>query len=449
MDNQLHKDALKLTKQKQYDAADKLYLIILETEPENATALHFHGLIQAMKGNYSEGIPAMEKALSLEPYSSYFHHNIAEIFGRLGEKEKAIHHFQQVLRLNPGFAKAYQGLSECRSFKGDNEFPISIISRLENPKTTDSDRTYLHFALGKVYADSKRYEEAFEHYRLGNKLKNVDFCTKKHHLFMNRIINSFTLGLARKTREWGLYDHKPIFVLGMPRSGTSLVEQILSSHSHVFGVGELADLFNIAKAIQSKSSSGSPYPVCIDEIKHADILGFGLEYLSNLRTKSDAPRVVNKALINHQFIGLILMIFPNATIIYTKRDPIDTCLSCFFKNFTNGMEFSFNLVTLAEYYNGYQKLLTHWKKLYPGRIHEVEYEQMTANPESTIREILDYCSLPWDSQCLNFHDTNRSVSTASKYQVRMPIYKSSVARWKNYEKQLQPLISRIRPQGRL
>lgn len=444
MSEQALKDALKLYYKKQYSAADKILLGLLETDPGNAKALHYHGLVKAGEGNYAECIPVMEKAVSLDPDSADFHHNLAGIYGVLGEQEKAIHHFQEVLRLRPAHAQAYQGLAECKSFKDGHEFLNRTLAQLEDPGTTDFDRTYLHFALGKIYSDSKHYDKAFKHYRLGNKLKNVRFDTKIFCQHVKNTIDTFTPELVVKTREWGLYEHTPVFVLGMARSGTSLMEQILSSHSDVYGAGEIGDILSISNAISKKSSSGKPYPFCLNDIKHMDLLGFGLEYLARLRSKSDAPRIVNKLPSNHQHIGLILMMFPNATIIHTKRDPIDTCLSCFFHNFTSGQSHSFDLVTLAEYYNGYRQLMAHWGKLYPGRIYDVQYEQMTADPESTIRALLDYCNLPWEDQCLDFHNTDRGVTTASKYQVRRPIYTSSVDRWKSYGKHLQPLISRIK-----
>jgi tetratricopeptide (TPR) repeat protein len=443
MDSQPLKDALKLIRKKQYSAADKILLELLETEPENAWALHSHGLVQAEEGNYAECISAMKRALSLNPECVDFHHNLAGMYGRIGESEKAMHHFQEALRLRPSHAQAYQGLAECKSFKGDDGFIQRTLAQLKDPVMTDFGRTYLHFALGKVYSDSKRYDEAFKHYLLGNKLKNARFDIKKFRLNVNNIINTFTPKLVEKTREWGLYEHTPVFVLGMARSGTSLTEQILSSHSSVYGAGEIEDILHIANAIPKKSSSGKPYPFCLNDTKHMDLLGFGLEYLDKLRSKSDASRVVNKLPGNHQYIGLILMMFPNAAIIHTKRDPVDTCLSCFFQNFTEGQSYSYDFITLAEYYNGYRQLMAHWSKLYPGRIHDVQYEQMTADPESTIRALLDYCNLPWEDRCLDFHNTDRGVSTASRYQVRRPIYTSSVDRWKNHEKHLQPLISRL------
>ncbi|MFC1684088.1 sulfotransferase [Pseudomonadota bacterium] len=438
------KQAVLLHKQGKTEEANQLYLKVLEADPDNADALHFHGLIEAEKNNYNKALPYLEKSLQLKPGRAPFHHNSAGIFARLGMKEKALHHFQEAIRLQPDYGEAYQGLTECRSFKDDTKLLQQIDNQLKNSKLTDAQRSYMHFAAAKICADSARYGDAFEHYTKGNALKGAKFPAERYQQEIDWQITLFTPEFISSRSEWGLYDHTPIFVLGMPRSGTTLVEQILASHSRIHGAGELNDISSIAKAIEKNTDGDAPYPLCLQRTSQIDLLGFGIEYINRLkRLSKGAERVVNKHPLNFRHIGLILLMFPNAKIIHTVRDPLDTCLSCFFQNFTKGQEYSCNLTNLADFYNGYKRIMQHWESVFPGRIHEIHYENIIADQEQNSRALLEFCSLPWEEGCLSFHETKREVTTASKFQVRRPIYKTSVKRWKNYEKQLQPLIKRL------
>jgi len=438
------KQAVLLHKQGKTEEANQLYLKVLEADPDNADALHFHGLIEAEKNNYDKALPYLKKSLQLKPRKAPFHHNSAGIFARLGMKEKAIHHFQEAIRLQPNYGEAYQGLTECRSFKDDTSLLGQIKTQLKTATLTDPQRSYMHFAAAKICADSAQYDQAFEHYSKGNSLKGVKFRTKHYQQQIDWQITLFNPEFISPRREWGLYDHTPIFVLGMPRSGTTLVEQILASHTSIYGAGELNDIPAIGKAAEKKTEGSAPYPLCLQKTSQINLLGFGIEYINRLKFLSKGTElVVNKHPLNFKHIGLIMLMFPNAKIIHTIRDPLDTCLSCFFQNFSKGQEYSFNLADLADFYNGYNKIMRHWKSIFPGRIHDVHYEDIIADQEKSSRILLEFCGLPWEENCLGFHKTERDVATASKFQVRKPIYNTSVKRWKRYEKHLQPLIKRL------
>jgi len=444
MENILLKKATTLHNQGKIADAKKLYQQILTKEPNNAHAIHFLGLLASEENQLDIAKQNLETAIRLQPNNAIFHHNTAGFLSRIGDIEHAISHFKQAINLKPDYAEAYQGLTECTQFKGDTNLIDQINRQLNRNALSDLQANYMHFAVAKIHADSQNYDQAFHHYLLGNKLKHAKFNPDTYHQQIADQINTFTSELIYKRKEWGLYSHTPIFILGMPRSGTTLVEQILASHSSVYGAGELSDIADISRALMDKTRSNNSYPLCIPALTHLDIISLGIQYNSRLlKLSSGTERVINKHPLNFRHIGLILSMFPNARIIHTARDPLDTCLSCFFQNFSKGQEYSFDLENLGEFYNGYRKLMTHWKSVYPDKIFDIEYEDIVSNQEKITRKLVQFCNLPWEDNCLSHHKTERPVATASKYQVRQPIYKSSIKRWKHYEKHLQPLIDKL------
>lgn len=247
-----------------------------------------------------------------------------------------------------------------------------------------------------------------------------------------------------KHSESGLYSRTPIFIIGMPRSGTTLVEQILSSHSDVYGAGELGDIASIIETLKSRTQHQQPDPHFLNDTTELDLLGFGLAYLKRLEELSNnKQRVVNKNPLNFKHIGLILLMFPNAKLVHIKRNPVDTCLSCYFQNFSNGQTYAFNLEHLAAFYTNYSKLMGHWQALYTDRIHSLSYEELITDQEAVTRELLEFCDLDWQNTCLNFHHTERHVKTASKYQVRKPLYTDSHEKWRHYEPYLPSVITEL------
>ena len=227
----------------------------------------------------------------------------------------------------------------------------------------------------------------------------------------------------------------------MPRSGTSLAEQILASHSGVWGAGELNDMKFVARAAMNLSSIKGPYPVCVPGLPDRAYQQLGDMYVSSITNESSAghQRIVDKHPLNFQFVGLILDMLPNARVIHTTRHPLDTCLSCFFQNFTKGQHYSFDLTALAEFYVDYRRMMSHLDMVYPGRILEVNYETLLGDLEDETRRMLDFCGLEFEDACLAFHETDRVVKTASFYQVRQPLYQSSRGRWQYYREELAPV----------
>lgn len=441
MNNKGHLEkALRLHSEGNKQGAAVLYRDTLKRQPSNAHALHYLGLIASEEGNLELAKKYMERSLVLKPKVAAFHHNIAGFYSRLGDIDSAIHHFTKAIHLKPNYPEAYQGLSECEKMSVDSDIFDCLLEQLKKEDLSSKDKNHLHFATAKFLADSGQYDQAFYHYSLGNQYKKAIFDVGAYQAQLSLTKKIFSERFLKEREGWGLSSRTPIFILGMPRSGTTLIEQILSSHSRVFGAGELNDISQIVRTLEARLKR--PYPQFMLSLSHSDARGFGKEYLKRLEKLSKSTEyVINKQPLNFKYIGLILLMFPNAIIIHAQRDPVDTCLSCYFQNFSKGQEYSFDLEKLGHFYNGYQELMTHWQTSFEDKIFSIQYETLVADPEPSIQQLLEFCGLDWEPSCLTHHDTSRPVATASKYQVRQPIYASSVQRWKRYENELQPLLN--------
>lgn len=426
----------------QIDQAEQIYHKVLEQDPNNIDAQHLLGLIRGEQDRDEEAIRLIEAAISAKPNESAFHHNIAGIYRRLGRLDKAEQEFRKAIELKSDYGEAYQGLSEVIKFEKGDPIIDQTVKQVQRLDLEDKVKSYLYFAAAKMHADIGDYDTAFRCYHSGNTMARRKFPTDKHRQSVKDNIYIFSKYYFKGRPREGLDSDLPVFVVGMPRSGTTLVEQILASHSQVFGAGELNEIKRIAQSSSNFSQIKAPYPHCIPMLKQGAINTMAEEYLTQIKKLTDATnikRIIDKHPLNFLNIGLILMMFPNAKIIHTRRDPLDTCLSCFFQHFTQGQDYSFDLNQLAHFYNDYARLMEHWQMLYPGKILDLEYEKLIENQESESRRLIDYCGLDWEESCLDFHKTRRTVKTASFMQVRQPIYKSSKGRWQKYRKHIGPL----------
>ena len=289
---------------------------------------------------------------------------------------------------------------------------------------------YVRFALGKALEDVGDYaRRAFEHLLQGNALKRreVKYDEAAHQQSFRAIAEIFDATLLDRFGGVGDPSPVPIFVLGMPRSGSTLIEQILASHPQVQAAGELKNLDRVVRAVSDASGRPVPFPQCISALDADGLRRLGQDYLASLPTLADGKiRITDKAPFNFLYVGLIRLILPDARIIHTLRDPVDTCVSCFSKLFTD-VPFSYDLAELGRYYRWYHELMEHWRSVLPaGAMLDVSYEEVVDNLEQQARRLIDYCGLSWDDRCLNFHQTNRPIATASNVQVRRPLYRSSV-----------------------
>jgi len=300
-------------------------------------------------------------------------------------------------------------------------------------------RSRLGFALGKAYEDLADDQKAFSFITEANRLKRstYTYSTSDDAAFFSRIAASFDASLFTGLAHAGCVDERSVFIVGMPRSGTSLVEQILSSHPQVFGAGELTDL---GRVIETLCQDRGGYPAAVSRLQPGDLAVSGQAYVDQVRERApDARRIIDKMPQNFLYVGMIRLLLPNARVIHCQREPMDTCFSIFKHGFLNLHSYAYDQQELGSYYWLYQQLMAHWRDVLPGFMYELNYEALVANQELETHRLLEYCGLSWDDACLSFHKTERVVRTASTTQVRRPIYTDSVKRWKRFEEGLAPL----------
>jgi hypothetical protein len=345
---------------------------------------------------------------------------------------------------------AYANLSDLVDFsKGEGEDLFkrmdAIFAAARNPEA--GHLLALHFAYAKALDDRGEHERALQHYITGGKMKRAQltYVEEETHGFFDGIRAAFPKEVFADRKFEGLPDDRPVFIVGMPRSGSTLVEQILSSHPDIYGAGEVKYLsFALAK-LRDRFPSLPKFPEMMSKITPAQMEIAAKNYLNSLTaTSGNAKRVTDKLLTNYFFVGLINLLFPNAKIINTQRDPVDTCLSGFTKLFKDDMPHSYDLGELGRYYGKYRELMQHWEKVLPeGALITVQYEDVVADTEKEAKRLIKFLGLPWNEKCVDFHKSDRPVKTASVAQVRKPIYKTSVKRWKKYGDGLQPLVDAI------
>jgi len=422
-----------------------------------------------------EAIAAQREAVRINPRFAVAHCNLGGTLSEQSKLEEAVTAYRQAISLQPDYDIAYANLGQALTHLGKISeartafehairlAPHKIMYRrhLGDPhlkyleKLTQNgaalaveNQIECHFALGKAYEDIGRYDLAFRHLLDGNALKRrqVSYAEAATLGFFDRVRAAFTSRLVEKFNRVGNPSTAPIFVIGMPRSGTTLIEQILASHPLVFGAGELKDFERAVKGILAAAGSAMEYPEAVAGMKGRDFGALGATYVAQIGLLApSAARIVNKMPHNYLFAGLIHLALPNASIIHAVRDPIDTCVACFSKLFADKMSYAYDLAELGRYYRGYQAVMSHWQRvLPPGRILEVKYEDVVADLEGQARRLVAHCGLEWAPRCVDFHQTSRPVRTASAVQVRQPIYNESVARWRRYGSSLRPLLAELR-----
>jgi len=423
------------------------FLKAINLKPDHVDALNNIALIYRETADPQQAVSYLYKAIGLRPDHAILYNNLGNALQDLGRIDEAIINFKKAIELRPNYIEAIENLTACKKFsEGDDEF--SILEDLnEDPLLLETDKKNLHFALGKMYADIGDYDRSFDNYYLANeyrkKTTGEDFDPIDFEKDINRYISLFNQDFFSSRENFGVHADFPIFIVGMPRSGTTLVEQIVSSHQQVYGAGERTEIRTIAKQILSSPEENG----CEDKIKGLNF-GFYLDlantYFSTLKKLSgDSPRVTDKLPQNFLHLWLIAILFPRAKIIHCMRDPYDTCLSCYFTSFVKEHSYKNDLIWLGKYYSQYQRLMQHWHEVLPLEIYDVQYEKLVEDTETMTRRILKFCDLEWDPMTLDFYKNRRKVSTASNLQVRQKIYSSSIGRWKKYQKFLQPLFDSI------
>jgi tetratricopeptide (TPR) repeat protein len=461
-----------------YQQAVRGYRKLVELRPDDPAAHTSLGTSLHMLGDLNSARDCYLRALKLNPDYAQAHSNLGTAYQSLRDVDSADACFRRALSLTPGHQDALAGLAanldrrgryaegwallehgfdplrsglelvitgaQLQRHLGDNERAAEILNAaLERPDLNDAARQRLHFNLGHALNAAADYAQAFEHYRHGNKLKPVKFSGREYRDDVTRLLQVYAAenraGLPRADSE----DERPVFVLGMPRSGTSLVEQILACHAQIAGAGELLDLSRLA--ISLGQADRLRFPDSAAKANREALENVAREYSACLSSVDDAAlRVVDKTPANHLFLGFVEQLFPKAHVIHCVRHPLDTALSCYFQNFAGqGIPFSYRLEDIVTYYNGYLEVMEHWRRHTNLAFHEVVYEELVSDQEAISRQLVEFLGLEWDPACLRFHESGRLVATASHAQVRRPIYQTSAGRYRHYQEWIGPLTEGI------
>jgi Flp pilus assembly protein TadD len=414
-------------------------------KPDHAQAHSNLGNALREQERLGEAEAAYRRAIALKPDFADAHNNLGVALKEIGRLSEARQAAERSIQLAPRNPRHYLNLSDLGPFAIQH---IPAMEALAQDVTSlpINRQIELHFALAKSYEDIRRYDDAFSQLALGNALKRtqIDYDEAKTLAAFDSIQAMFGPEFLRTRGNAGGDSTVPVFIVGMPRSGTTLVEQILASHPRVHAGGELQALGSALSGLGPQASVTS-FPEVMLSVSGEDLERFKTRYLSALARGANPPsHVTDKMPSNFFFLGLIDMAFPNARIIHAIRDPMDTCVSCFSKLFVAGQYHTYDLAELGRYYRRYQTLMAHWHRvLPPGRILDVHYERVVADLEGEARRIVAHCGLPWDARCLAFYETDRAVRTASATQVRQPLYRGAVGRWRAYETHLKPLLSAL------
>jgi tetratricopeptide (TPR) repeat protein len=406
-----------------------------------------------IRGNALRELNRMDEAIASYDRAIAFNRNYAEAYeskgialSAFGRVEEAVAALENAITLMPRRTRFYYHLSLFKRFERDDLRIAAMDELLQESASLDSEaRIFLLFALGKAYADLHEHARSFRHFIDGNALKRrqISYPESADLQLFERMRAVFSADFMRDNAGSGDPSSLPLFIVGMPRSGTTLVEQILASHPQVFGGGEIDDFANSSAAIDARQ----PWPENLLRMSGNQFRELGSRYIRSIKARAPAAeRVVDKMMLNFRFLGLIHLALPNARIIHVHRDPRDTCVSCFSILFQKNLNFSYDLKELGRYYSAYAALMAHWRDvLPPGIILDVQYEDLVNDLDRQARRIVAHCGLEWDAHCFNFHRTERLVRTASATQVRQPIYKTSIGRWRAYEAFLGPLFAELGP----
>jgi tetratricopeptide (TPR) repeat protein len=431
-----------------FDNAIALYKHALAINPNFVDACYNLGTAYLALDRHKEAIEQSEKALRLDPSRALAHNNIGVALQALGRIDEAGRAYEKALQIAPRHAATHLNLAYLRRFTAGDPRLAALEKLAEDAATLDADsQIAVQFALGQAFSDLGQHERSFRHLRDGNALKRAQLAYDEKDMLglLERIRTTFTPELMRQKSGSGDHSALPVFVVGMPRSGTTLVEQILASHSKVHGAGEIEKFYQAIMRFRHRHGIAAAFPDMVPAIARGALCDLGADYVQSIRSMAPAAaRIVNKLPLNFKYVGLIHLALPNARIIHVRRDPVDTCFSCFSLVFSGNQSFAYDLGELARYYLGYAALMDHWRSVLPqGVMIEVRYEDLAADLHGQARTIVDHCGLPWEDACLAFHETERPVRTASSIQVRKPVYRTSVGRWRPYENFLQPLIEAL------
>ena len=421
---------------------------VLELAPDKAESHILYGSVVGLLGRHDEAIEYYEKALEISPERAGVMCSMAHHLKTVGRQDDGIAMYRKAIETKADQAEAYWSLANLKTFSFEQYEIDAMHALLADDELPDESRVQIHNALGLAAEGDKDYDEAFSQFEQCNMLRRQaeSYDPVETETGYDDIIEIMNETFIAEREGLGHDDPSPILVVGLPRSGSTLIEQILASHSQVDGTHELGDLPNVAQRIRRFSPTNAKFPGNLFDVPEDGWQRIGEEYVtSTMKFRAGAPFFIDKNPNNFIFVGLLKIALPNAKIINAMRHPMDSCFGTYKQLFASGQPFSYDLTEVGEYYLQYRRLMDHWEKVAPGYVLDVRYEEVVADLESQVRRLLDFCGLPFEEGCLEFYNTERAVKTASSEQVRRPIYSTSVNLWKHYEHRLGELIEVLEP----
>lgn len=428
-----------------------------ELEPGNYRGQFLLASVLAPAARTYDAIEAYRKVLELRPHYAGAWLGLGHTLKTVGQQEEAIEAYRECIRLKPGNGETYWSLANLKTYKLSDEDIVAMetqLAREDSPESREEDldtqsRVNLLFALAKAWEDRGDFERAWTFYEQGNSTQRMEenYDPVRTETLNDAIVQVFDPELLDTRQGLGHPSNEPIFIIGLPRSGSTLLEQILASHSEVEGTAELPYAGVVANSLSRNRADGVSYPQAVRDLSAEQLQQLGQDYLdlARIHRTEGRPRFIDKMPNNFPTVGFLQLILPNAKIIDARRYPLDSCLSCYRQLFARGQNFTYDLTDIGEYFLQYQRMMDYWHEVLPGRVLTVQYEDMVTDFESQVRRLLDYCDLPFEENCVRFWETDRPVRTASSEQVRQPIYTRSIHRWRQYEHHLGELIEVLQP----
>jgi tetratricopeptide (TPR) repeat protein len=415
------------------------------TAPNDWSVQEALGHAWLQDGRLPRASAAYERCATLDPSRPQPHVLLADVFSAMGQRNSAEQSIRRAIQLAPSFGAAWLRLAHLRRFRNKTDPDLRQMRAIARAKElSQADREALHFALAKAYDDLRCVNDAFRHMQLANEMRKrqtpFDMCAMEQ--LVSRIVRVCDDAFFDRCHAMGSDSALPVFLVGMPRSGSSLIEQILATHPLAHGVGELGTLGRLTADLPTRLGTATPFPECLHELTREGARTMASDYLRRL--ERDAPkdvlRICDKMLSHLLLVGLIAVLFPSARIVYCRRNLMDLGLSIYLQSFAGGgVGYAYDLDDIGRYYQLTKRLMDHWKRVSPIRIFEMEYESLVQDPEPQARALMKAVELPWDARCLDFHRSTREVRTVSHWQVRQPIHNRSVERWRPYARHLAPL----------
>jgi len=439
-----------LRKRQNYQESLRQAKLLLDTDPSNPQFQSVFAVESMQSGDYDTALSMFESILKILPEDPVTLTSRGHALKTQGQTEDAIDSYRRAIKKYAAHGEAYYSLANLKLFSFSDEEIQAMEAQESNLGISHQSRIYLNFALGKAYEDKGLFDKAFMFYERGNAFKKSQSRYKASDLTAEFKAQTevFDDAFIASHANTGFTSPDPIFIVGLPRSGSTLLEQILASHSQVDGTMELPNMLALAQKLRrgERMSAVNHYPGILKELPAEQFLEFGEKFIDETRVhRGSAPFFIDKMPNNFRHVGLIKLMLPNAKIIDARRHPMGSCFSGFKQLFAEGQEFTYGLEEVGTYYRDYVELMDHWDKVLPGQVLRVQYEEVVADLDTQVRRILDYCGLEFEDSCINFYETDRSVRTPSSEQVRQPIYQSGIEQWKNFESNLDPLKQALGP----